>query len=290
MSHGVAAASTLEPLELAQLPPSQLPQLGKVARGLTSEGYAPDVVAALCRLLFVTTNPPQVRMALGALDSGRHMSTLEGSEARRLVALLGRLLGGVSVSTAARLATRLDSEAEGGENKEALEALELVDLGEMLCELSVVGTAGGGIVGESLAGLKSLDLAVHLAALTPTPCTLHPHNTSLRALCIILLHPHCLALPSSPSSSPSPHHPHLATLLTAPQVSSKLSPTEMQRVGRIAHRMAGEGYEAPAINLVVRVLLTSPPATLCTQAATLCIHAATPCLPGACALRLHLQA
>jgi len=32
VSHGVAAASTLEPLELAQLPPSQLPQLGKVVR------------------------------------------------------------------------------------------------------------------------------------------------------------------------------------------------------------------------------------------------------------------
>ena len=70
------------------------------------------MVAALCRVLFVTTNPPQVRvrvranlnpnpkpnpdpnpnpnqvrMALAALDGGRHMSTLEGSEARRLVAL-----------------------------------------------------------------------------------------------------------------------------------------------------------------------------------------------------------
>ena len=31
----------------------------------------------------------------------------------------------------------------------------------------------------------------------------------------------------------------------------------MQRVGRIAHRMAGEGYEPPAINLVVRVLFVS---------------------------------
>ena len=60
VSRGVAAASTLEPLELAQLPPSQLPHLGKVARGLASEGYPPDVVAALCRVLFVTTNPPQV--------------------------------------------------------------------------------------------------------------------------------------------------------------------------------------------------------------------------------------
>ena len=106
------------------------------------------------------------------------------------------------MSTAARLATRLDSEADGGENKEALEAVELVDLGEMLCELSVVVTAGSGIMGASLTGLKSLDLAV------------------------------C----------------------------SKLSPTEMQRVGRIAHRMAGEGYEPPAINLVVRVLLATPPA------------------------------
>ena len=40
-------------------------------------------------------------------------------------------------------------------------------------------------------------------------------------------------------------------------VCSKLSPIEMQRVGRIAHRMAGEGYEPPAINLVVRVLFVS---------------------------------
>ena len=202
MSHGVAAASTLEPLELAQLPPSQLPHLGRVARGLESEGFAPDVVVALCRVLFVTTNPPQVRMALAALDGGRHMSTLEGSEARRLVALLGRLLGGVAVSTAARLATRLDSEEEGGENKEALEALELVDLGEMLCELSVVGTGGGGMVGESFAGLKSLDLAVHLAALPPTPCKVT--LTTPRPL-------HWLTTPSLPSS---PSHSLLSPLTT----------------------------------------------------------------------------
>ena len=213
----MAAASTLEPLELAQLPPSQLPHLGRVARGLASEGFAPDVVVALCRVLFVTTNPPQVRMALAALDGGRHMSTLEGSEARRLVALLGRLLGGVAVSTAARLATRLDSEEEGGENKEALEALELVDLGEMLCELSVVGTGGGGMVGESFAGLKSLDLAVHLAALAPTPCTLTLTTPRLLA---ILLHPPLplTALLTSPSlpSSLLPHHPLTSSPASSP--------------------------------------------------------------------------
>ena len=40
-------------------------------------------------------------------------------------------------------------------------------------------------------------------------------------------------------------------------MSSKLSPTEMRRVGRIAHRMATEGYEPPAISVVVRVLFVS---------------------------------
>ena len=130
------------------------------------------------------------------------MSTLEGSEARRLVALLGRLLGGVAVSTAARLATRLDSEEEGGENKEALEALELVDLGEMLCELSVVGTGGGGMVGTTFSGLKSLDLAVHLAALPPTPYKVT--LTTPRPL-------HWLTTPSLPSS---PSHSLLSPLTT----------------------------------------------------------------------------
>eukprot|EP00964_Phaeocystis_antarctica_P096122 scaffold62489_cov28-Phaeocystis_antarctica.AAC.1 len=81
----------------------------------------------------------------------------------------------------------------------------------------------------------------------------------------------------------------------------------MQRVGRIAHRMASEGYEPPAINLVVRVLPRllarnpmhpncNPAATLYTEAATPCIQAATPCIeaapprtPGARALRLVLE-
>ena len=43
------------------------------------------------------------------------------------------------------LATKLEGEAEGGEHEEALEAAELADLGQMLCELSVVGTAWLGV-------------------------------------------------------------------------------------------------------------------------------------------------
>ena len=68
------------------------------------------------------------------------------------------------MSTAARLATRLDSEADGGENKEALEAVELVDLGEMLCELSVVGAAWLGL-GLVLLGLElELELGLGLGS------------------------------------------------------------------------------------------------------------------------------
>ena len=76
--------------------------------------------------------------------------------------------------------------------------LELVDIGEMLCELSR-SDEGGGLMGESLAGLRLVDSAV----------------------------------------------------------TSKLSPMQMRRVGRIAHRMAREGYEPPAISLLVRVLFVS---------------------------------
>ena len=79
----------------------------------------------------------------------------------------------------------------------------------------------------------------------------HPHNTSPSALAYYtltaLLTLPLTTLPTNPS-------PLLTTPTPTPQVSSKLSPTEMQRVGRIAHRMASEGYEPPAINLVVRVL------------------------------------
>ena len=94
----------------------------------------------------------------------------------------------------------------------------------------------------------------------------HPHNTSPSALAYYTL----TALLTLPLTTlPTNHSPLLTNLLTTsltnpspllttptptPQVSSKLSPTEMQRVGRIAHRMASEGYEPPAINLVVRVL------------------------------------
>ena len=205
----MAAASTLEPLELAQLPPSQLPLLGKVARGLASEGYKTHVVVALCRVLFVSTNPPQLRMALGALDR-RGVGTLEGSEARRLVALLGRLLGGVAVSTAAKLATRLDAEAEGGENKEALERLEMADLGEMLCELSVAGV-GGGMVGESLAGLKSLDLAVRPPC-APTMPPSHRPRTPPPARRPALVPPHY------PPPTP-PRHSLTTTPLSPPHTS-----------------------------------------------------------------------
>ena len=79
----------------------------------------------------------------------------------------------------------------------------------------------------------------------------HPHNTSPSALAYYTL----TALLTLPLTTlPTNHSPLLTTPTPTPQVSSKLSPTEMQRVGRIAHRMASEGYEPPAINLVVRVL------------------------------------
>ena len=90
----------------------------------------------------------------------------------------------------------------------------------------------------------------------------HPHNTSPSALAYYT--PYTPLLPSSPpltnllttllTTSLTNPSPLLTTPTPTPQVSSKLSPTEMQRVGRIAHRMASEGYEPPAINLVVRVL------------------------------------
>ena len=187
-----SALTSLHPSEALLLSPSRLVDAGRLVHELEAAGVSAAGSTAIARALFLPSGPEPAREAFVALDLKRR-GALPMARIRRLLPSLSRHLPRDEAE--ARIAAALSDSDE-------VRGIELSEFVQLLASLSASATdggSGGGLFGDSLTGLVSID--THTA--------------------------------------------------------SRLSPLQLQRVGRIARRMRLDGYAPQAINTVVRVLFIS---------------------------------